>query len=469
MEGTITMGINRSILGFFLILLVCGPLQAVPERTVGMIGAAKVDITPDCPVRMYGYDSRRTESEGVAGRLKASALAIGADQGDGPAVLLTVDCGAVPTEIRAEVLRRVQAKTPLKSERFMLCNAHSHSGPNLAGMALFSGEQYEHLARYKKELTDRLEEVVLKALASRKPGRLDWTQGSVGFAINRRVLKDGKWVNFGAAADAPVDHSLPLLRVTDIDGNLLAVVVNYACHNTTLGERIKEIHGDWAGCAQEYIEAEHPGTVAMIAIGCGADANPEPRNKGIELCQQHGRAMADEVNRLLAGPMKPVEPRVVARATSFDIPYEQPIPMDRLRQFAKTSLSGKFMLALLEKGEKTPVAETYDVASWTFGDDLAMVFLADEVVVDYALRMKREFDGSRLWISAYTNEVSYYIESKRLLKEGGYEVRESLSAVLTYGQPEHIDPPMEDRVIEAVRQLLPEGFRSPTSKPVNDR
>ncbi len=50
-----------------------------------------------------------------------------------------------------------------------------------------------------------------------------------------------------------------------------------------------------------------------------------------------------------------------------------------------------------------------------------MVFLSDEVVVDYALRMKREMDGSRLWINAYTNDVSSYIASKRVLKEGGYE------------------------------------------------
>ena len=64
------------------------------------VGVAKVDITPESPVRMYGYGARKTESEGIAGRLKASALAIGADAGEGPAVLLTVDCGAVPTASR---------------------------------------------------------------------------------------------------------------------------------------------------------------------------------------------------------------------------------------------------------------------------------------------------------------------------------------------------------------------------------
>ncbi len=41
------------------------PGQAVP------VGAAVVDITPDYPIRMVGYESRKTESEGIASRLKA--------------------------------------------------------------------------------------------------------------------------------------------------------------------------------------------------------------------------------------------------------------------------------------------------------------------------------------------------------------------------------------------------------------
>ncbi len=413
---------------------------------------------------MYGYEIRRNESEGVAQRLKATALAIGGDEGDGPAVLLGVDCGAVPANIRAEVLRRVQAKTPLKTERFMLCNAHIHSGPNLKGLSAMSGQQREHLARYEKDLTDRLEEAVLQALAARKPGRLDWTQGSVGFAYNRRLLKDGKWVNFGAVADAPVDRSLPLLRATDESGKLLAVVVNYACHNTTLGEYYHKLHADWAGCAQEYIEADNPGAVALITIGCGGDANPYPRyeqGNNDEWCRLHGRAMADEVKRLLVGPFKPVEPKVAARGTLLEIPYAPAASIEQLREDAKKSPAAKRLVARLERGDKLPSAESYQIATWAFGKDLAMVFLADEVVVDYELRMKREFDGSRLWVNAYSNDVSYYVPSNRLLNEGGYEVTSSVAAMVTYGKPELLQPPLEDRIIEGVRQLLPEGFRSP--------
>ena len=425
------------------------------------VGVAKVDITPETPVRMYGYGARKIESEGIAGRLKATALAIGADEGDGPAVLLCVDCGAVPVDIRQEVFRRVNTRAAVKPERFMLSNSHNHSGPNLKGMGSMSGEEHDHLARYARELTDRLEHVVSEALASRKPGRLDWAKGSVGFAANRRVLKDGKWSGFGAVPDAPADHSLPLLRVTDVDGNLLAVVVNYACHCTTLRGNFKQIHGDWAACAQEYIEADHPGAVAMITIGCGADADPCPHGT-VELCEKHGRALADEVNRLLQGPLEPIDPKLTARLAPLEIPYQKLPPIEDLKELAKKSYPAERLPERLERGEEPPTTKSYHIATWVFGDDLAMVFLSDEVVVDYALRMKQELDGSRLWITAYTNDVSTYVVSKRLLEEGGYEVRNSLSSRISYGEPDQVQPAMEDRIIDRVRTLLPDDFCSPS-------
>ena len=61
----------------------------------------------------------------------------------------------------------------------------------------------------------------------------------------------------------------------------------------------------------------------------------------------------------------------------------------------------RVQLAKLDRGEKlqTEVAVP-DRRPGRFGDKLAMVFLAGEVVVDYSLRLKHEFDRSRLWINA---------------------------------------------------------------------
>ncbi len=51
------------------------PLSAA-DATTWMVGAAKVDITPDYPVRLNGYGGRRTEVEGVEQRLFAKAIGV---------------------------------------------------------------------------------------------------------------------------------------------------------------------------------------------------------------------------------------------------------------------------------------------------------------------------------------------------------------------------------------------------------
>ncbi len=439
------------------LLFVAGGAMQSAQAQLALVGAAKVDITPKQRVRMYGYGSRITESEGIAGRLKAKALAIGGEKGEELAVLLTVDSGDVPGELRAEVLRRVQSKTPLKPERFMLCNSHNHSCPDLTGTASMTAAQSERITAYARRLTDLLEKVVLDAITARRPGRLSWTRGTVGFATNRRVLKDGGWTGFGCVGGALADHSLPLLRVVDENDQLIALVVNYACHNTTLRGNFKQIHGDWAASAQEFIEADHPGAVALVTIGCGGDSDPCPHGT-VKLCEQHGRAMADEVKRLLQGKFTPITPELVARSRPLEVACHEPPALDELRKRVGQSWALGRVLAELERGQKPAKTRTVQIATWVFGDDLAMVFLSDEPGVDYALRIKSELDGSRLWINAYTNEITYYIASKRVLNEGGYEARNSLSNTISYGIPERVQPPIEDRIVERVRSLLPDGF-----------
>ena len=70
-----------------------------------------------------GYGSRKTESEGIASRLKARALAIGADDADGgPAVLVAVDNCAVGAKVdrRGRVAAEDQGRPEARAIRRLL-------------------------------------------------------------------------------------------------------------------------------------------------------------------------------------------------------------------------------------------------------------------------------------------------------------------------------------------------------------
>ena len=447
-----------------------GPSAATAGAPVS-VGVAVVDITPGYPVRLMGYGSRQTESQGVASPLKVRALAIGGDaQAEGgPAVLLAVDNCAVGAKMIEDVAARLRTKVGLQRERFVVSSTHTHCAPALTTELVYifgrplPAAEAKHIERYTRELTDALEKVALAALADRKPAHLAWGQGRVGFAANRRVLRNGRWVNFGVNPNGPVDPSLPVLRATDPAGRVRAVLFGYACHCTTLGGEFNQICAEWAGFACDEIERRSPGSLALAIIGCGADANPEPR-RNLDDARQHGNAAAQEVDRLVKSStaLTPLPGRLACRFRQLELPLEPPpgkaLLVERAKRTGAEGLLARTLIARLDRGEPLPTTVPYRVQTWCFGDDLAMVFLAGEVVVDYALRLKWEIDPDRLWIVAYSNDVPGYIPSRRILSEGGYEA--DLSMVY-YGHPSRFAPEVEDRIIQAVHDLLPPPFDGP--------
>lgn len=441
---------------FSLILWPLTGFAADPPPAAGPrpVGAAAVDITPDYPVRLSGYGSRRDVNQGVAQHLFAKALALGSDE-DGPAVLVTVDNLGVSTAMRAEVLDRLGSKTKVRGERLAIASSHTHCAPMLVGVApnLFSrdipAEHRPAIERYTRELTDKLEQVVLAALADRQPAQLAWGVGRVGFAANRRgfPLK-------------PVDHDLPVLRVEGADGKVRAIFTSYACHGTTLD--IDAIHGDWLGCAQEALQREFPGAVVLTALGCGADQNPQPR-RTVELAVRHGEAVAAEAKRLVQDRLAPLAGRLDCRTKWIELAYDT-LPIRAQWQALAASKNAAVAyhaqknLARLDRGEAFPTQLPYLVQTWTFGNDLAMVFLPGEVVVDYALRIKCQFDRTRLWVNGYANDVPCYIPSRRVLDEGGYE---GADAMVYFDRPTKLAPDVEPRIMGAVHELLPQAFLTP--------
>ena len=420
------------------------------------VGVAKVDITPTHPVRLSGYGNRREEFEEVSQAIWAKAIAIGSDDdAQGAAVLITVDNCGIPASMRSELGERLLKKAGIKPDRLAICFSHTHAAPCLKGalVNIFSSDvptaHQKNIDRYSRDLLEHLEKVALAALADRKQARISLAVGSAGFARNRRVAWGG-----------PVDHSLPVLFVHSAEDNKLrAVFANYACHATTLS--FNKVHGDWPGTAMVGIEREHPGAVALISIGCGADMNPIPRGT-LEFTEQHGEEITAEVSRLLGTDLKPVSGAISSKVKAISLPLA-PLPSrDDLQLMAASkrqnvAYAAKRNLERLDRGEALSKAVPYQVQAWTFGDDLAMVFLPGEVTVDYQLRLKTEFDGSRMWVNGYANAAPCYIPSRKVLSEGGYEGE---SAMVYYDQPAKFAEGVEELIIAAVHEVLPDQFQA---------
>ena len=431
------------------------------------IGVAEIDITPGEPIRLTGYGSRVEPTSDVRQRLWARAMAFG--DGRHAAVLIAADLIGVPRRLSDDIAKRL-GDAGVERAALAISATHTHTGPSLTGVLPYifnspaTPPQQAAIDRYTTRLAALLEKVARSALADRRPSQLAWTQGRAGFAANRRVLKDGKWTGFGITPDGAVDHDLPMLTVRGADGALRAVLVSYACHATTLEGRDNFIHGDWPGVARELIQKRHPGAIAFITIGTGADANPNPRGGGLPDVERNAETVAAEVERLLATSSRPIRSLPEGRLRYIDLPLAaSPGRADweaRAKRDDPSGFQARDILRRLDTGERVPTTAAYPVQTWTFGSDLAMVFLGGEVVADYGLRLKRELDASRLWVNAYSNDVAFYVASRRLIPEGGYEVSGSM---VFYGQPAALGEGTEDFIVRTVHELLPSGYRGPGS------
>ena len=432
----------------FQTIILAGVGMSTGAEPAWQAGFAKAKITPDPGLWMAGYAARDHAADETMHDLWGKALAL-ADNDGHKAVLVSLDLLGLPGSMYENVCSKVKDRCGLDRAQIMLCASHTHSGPVLRG-ALYDiypldNDQRARIEKYSSALEDILVETIAKALAEMKPAQLAVGASEVSFAANRRALRSG-----ATGAAAPVDHAVPVLSVRSAKGDLRAIVFGYACHATTL--MAYQWNGDYPGFAQLALEERYPGAEAMFLAGCGADQNPNPR-RSVELCQQHGQALADAVGVAIDSPMEPIAPELQTAVTLIDLPFGEQPDDEYLEKTAKANnYAGRWAKRLLkQKQAGQPLAKsypTYPVQAWRLGD-FQLVALGGEVVVDYVLAL-RERLGPNTWVAAYTNDVMAYIPSARVRAEGGYEA----GAFSVYGLPAMSwSADVEDRVLGAAEKL----------------
>ncbi|MEW6306986.1 MAG: neutral/alkaline non-lysosomal ceramidase N-terminal domain-containing protein [Verrucomicrobiota bacterium] len=454
---------SRRILFYGLIVaVVLSSLLPLAQAAEWKAGLAAAKITPEAPVAMAGYASRKKPSEGVEADLFAKVLAL-EDRNGQRAVWITSDLIGFRAAVTEPMFQRIMQRTGLKRHQLLVNSSHTHTGPAIAASdsSAYSiqDEASVRTREYAQMLQDRIAATVEQALAKMEPVELSHGIGFVPFVMNRREFTKDKGVILGFNPRGPADRSMPLLKVSSPDGKLRAVIFGAACHNTTLGGDVYRISGDYAGFAQAYVQKQMPGVQAMFMQGCAGDANPYPRGN-IELARQHGETLGKEVLRVLETKLAPVRGPLNLQFDYVDIPLA-PVPpraeIEKMIQPGSQSwrpwMAGK-MLEALDKGEKLPTHYRAPIAVWQFGKDLTLVALSGEVVVDFVHLTEKAIGPLQLWIAAYSNDVFGYLPSARVLSEGGYETRG-----LIHGGIGFFSPQSQDAVIAKVKELAEKARR----------
>ena len=436
--------------------------QSTSKRKEIKVGVASIDITPNTPIRLAGFALRTTEeSDVVSLPLNAKALAFGNSYKD-LSLMITVDLIGISYQISDSVKKRLS--NVINPNRVSISASHTHSGPEIGTLmnilhftslkTAFDGsllpiEQITHINKYREDLINKLEIVALEAIRSREPSFISWGKGEVDFAINRRGVD-------------VVDYDMPLMKVTDLKGNVKCLFLTYSCHAVCAGSNNNKFHGDWVGVSQNIIEERYPGATALVAVGCGGDINPKAMDP-LEIqknpfygAEKYGKMIADEVDKVLLSELTPIKSTPTIKYTNIELPLNKvPDTNGFIANATDITVKGYYSRLALERkaiGMEVPSYVKYPIQVWRFGKELDMIILGGEVVSEYSQRLKKELGPDKLWIIAYSNDVSCYIPSKRYIEKTPtiYEVEPSM---YYYNQPASFKSSIEDQIIKTIYSL----------------
>jgi neutral ceramidase len=213
-------------------------------------GFGRADITPKLGCQMVGYGNRPGGASGIHDRLQARAMVL--EDAGGSWALVSNDLCYTSSDTVAAVRKVVQERTGIPGDHVLVSCTHTHAGPHDG-----------HAQNWDRPLAEIIADAVVAAHEARQPARIGSGSGILyGYSINRRWL------------DRPIDPGVTVLRVDDLDGNVLGLFTNFACHSVVLGYDNTQISGDWPGEAMRQLEDRFPGATCLFTQGGSGNVNP---------------------------------------------------------------------------------------------------------------------------------------------------------------------------------------------------
>lgn len=258
----------------------------------GWIGVARRDVTPPVGIAQNAWGpATERRSTGVHKPLTLTALALrDAPDGD-PLVLVAFDgswwrAREDEWHVRSAVVKAVGGD----EARALVHLSHSHSAPLLTRAAR-DWPGGDLVGPYLDALRAAAGEAAREAIAATAPATLDWATGRSGVAGARDFTVEGRPL-IGWNPDAEADDTLLVGRVAATDGTVVATLVNYACHPTTLAWQNGLTSPDYVGALRETVEAGTGGAPSLFLLGAAGELAPREQYTGdVAVADRHGRAV----------------------------------------------------------------------------------------------------------------------------------------------------------------------------------
>src|SRR6185436_12680642 len=240
---------------------------------------AWADITPPVGIyhRMWGA-AKHERATGVHRPLRATVAVFGAadahpSSSETQQILLALDHCVLGAVEHDQLVTHVAEASGQPKETVLVVFSHTH-GAGLMGLERASLPGGDLIPPYLQSVARRAAELVNECLTRLAPACIVYGQGRCNLAAHRDFF-DGEQKQFvcGFNPGGPADDTVLLARVTDERGQLMATVVNYACHPTTLAWENTLISPDYVGAMREVVE-QATGAPCLFLQGASGELGP---------------------------------------------------------------------------------------------------------------------------------------------------------------------------------------------------
>src|SRR6476659_4307580 len=202
-------------------------------------GAARRPVNPPLGTRQTGFRLFGNPVQAIESDLTATVLVL--SDGTTKVVIAGIDLSIVGIDLALRAERpgqelriRIAEALGVPVAHVLLNTSHAHSGVALPDYMPDTPEQLALKERFRQTLIAGLVEAASEADARLQPARLGCGWGESTIGVYRRETRNGRDV-LGEVPDHPIDSSVGVIRVDDLDGDPIAVVFRYSCHPVTVG------------------------------------------------------------------------------------------------------------------------------------------------------------------------------------------------------------------------------------------
>jgi len=403
-------------------------------------GLARLDITPPLGGSLVGAFGDR-KSDGIYDNLYVRALVL--NDGRMEVAIVSCDLCFLGTPEVGKVRKLASAQTGIPEKHILVCATHTHTGPQVNKVFLGVGEIDR---AYMDVLTRKIADAIFLAKSRLQQARIGMGAGEINNLFFSRRLRmpdnmvvmswgDAKRLK-GAVPAGPVDPEIGVIRIDDLKGNPLGILVNYACHSCTVGGRM--ISGDVPGLVSEVMNKSAKNNLMVAYLG-GACGNVIFGNykglRGYELGHALANVLAAQIWKILKGIKTSGKCRLEVEDRIINIP-------DRPAAYAREQLrKGSTAMVWGSKATRDAVEKHYEkealylsrkkreqvpVEIQAIGiNDSVIITNPAELFVEFGLALKKESPFKHTFVVELGNGYAGYVPTRAAFREGGYEVRQT--------------------------------------------